>query len=73
MLVASSTQVDAPEDETVTVFVVVFEPPPFATLRATGNAPAVAKACVGLWEVELKPSPKSHDHDVGPPVEVSVN
>ena len=70
---ASSTQVDAPALATVTVFVVVFEPPPFAAVRATGNAPAVAKACVGFWAVELKPSPKSHDHDVGPPVEVSVN
>ena len=57
----------------MTVFVVVFEPPPFVAVSVTGNAPAVAKACVGLWAVEPNPSPKSHDHDVGPPVDVSVN
>jgi hypothetical protein len=73
MVVASSRHELAPACETVTVFVAVFDPLPLPTVRATANAPAVAKACVGLWAVELNPSPKSHDHEVGPPVDVSVN
>jgi hypothetical protein len=31
------------------------------------------KVCDGLREVLVPPSPKSHAHDVAPPVEVSVN
>jgi hypothetical protein len=27
----------------------------------------------GFWEVAVEPSPKLHDHEVGVPVEVSVN
>ena len=69
---ASSRHVLAPAGVTVTVFVAMFGPPLFATMRETGNAPAVAKACAGLWTVEPNPSPKSHDHDVGPPVEIGL-
>ena len=33
----------------------------------------MANVCVGFWEVETPAPPKFHDHEVGPPVEVSVN
>ena len=72
-MAASSTQLLAPADATVTDFVVAFEPPLLLAVSVTGNTPAVAKAWVGLCAVELNPSPKSHDHEVGPPVDVSVN
>jgi hypothetical protein len=29
--------------------------------------------CEGFCSVDVAPSPKAHDHDVGPPVDVSVN
>ena len=35
--------------------------------------PAVENWCDGLCDVDVTESPKSHDHDVAPPVEVSVN
>ena len=62
-----------PVEETVTVFVVVFDPPEFETVSETEYEPAVANVCVGFWEVETPAPPKFHDHEVGPPVEVSVN
>jgi len=70
---AFSAQLLAPADSTVTVFVVEFEPPLLLAVSVTANEPAVEKAWVGLCAVELYPSPKSHDHDVGEPVDVSVN
>jgi hypothetical protein len=43
------------------------------TVRVTVLAPAVAKVWLGFWDVEVAPSPKLHDQDVGDPVDVSVN
>ena len=37
------------------------------------NSPAAVKVCAGLRSVDVAPSPKSHAHEVGLPVEVSVN
>jgi hypothetical protein len=35
--------------------------------------PRVEYVFAGFWAVEVVPSPNSHDHAVGVPVEVSVN
>ena len=59
---------------TYPLFTVVFPPPAFAAVRLTSYVPAVVYVCVGFWSVEFAgPSPNDHDHDVGEPVEVSVN
>ena len=47
-MVASSTQLLAPEVETLTVLVAVFDLPPFEAVSATENAPAVENAWVGF-------------------------
>ena len=60
------------EAATVTVFDLAFEPEAFATVSVTVKLPAEAKAWVGFRAVELPPSPKLHDHDVGLPVDASV-
>jgi hypothetical protein len=55
------------------VRVVLFDPEALVVVSVTVFAPAVAKACVGFCRDDVDPSPKLHDHDVGVPVEVSVN
>jgi hypothetical protein len=42
-------------------------------VRTTMNAFAAVKMCVGFCAVLVPPSPKFQDHEVGLPVEVSVN
>ena len=49
------------------------EPFAFVAVRLTVYVPEVTYVCVGFWAVDVPPSPKLHDHDVGVPVEVSVN
>ena len=49
------------------------EPLAFAAVSLTLYEPAAAKACVGLRRVEVPPSPNSQSHDVGLPVERSLN
>ena len=49
------------------------EPFVFVAVRLTVYVPAVTYVCVGFWAVDIFPSPKFHDHEVGLPVEVSVN
>ena len=58
---------------TVTVRVAVLEPELFVAVNVTVFEPAVVKAWLGFWAVLVPPSPKLHNHEVGLPVEVSVN
>ena len=58
---------------TVTVRVVLFDPEALVAVRVTVFAPAVVYAWLGFWEVLVPPSPKFHCHEVGLPIEVSVN
>ena len=58
---------------TDTVRLVLLEPVALVAVRVTVFEPAVAKAWLGFWAVDVDPSPKLHDHDVGVPVDVSVN
>jgi len=58
---------------TMMLFDFVFEPLALDAVRVTLNVPADAYTCVGFLDAEVAPSPKLHDHDVGPPVDVSVN
>jgi hypothetical protein len=58
---------------TVMTFVVLLLPTGFATVRFTVYVPLLVKVCEGLWIVDVLPSPKSHAHEVGELVEVSVN
>ena len=57
---------------TAMLFVLVFDPPEFDAVSLTLNVPATVKTCVGFRDVEVPPSPKSQDQEVGLPVEVSV-
>jgi hypothetical protein len=57
---------------TLTVCIRVVDPPTPVAVRTTSNAPAEAKACTGFRIEAVPPSPKAQDHDVGPPVDVSV-
>ena len=58
---------------TATLWVVLFVPELFVTVRVTVFVPAVAYVWVGFWAVLVDPSPKLHDQAVGLPVDVSVN
>jgi hypothetical protein len=58
---------------TVTVRVVLIDPEALVAVRVTVLAPAVVNAWLGFWEVLVPPSPKFHCHEVGLPVDVSVN
>ena len=58
---------------TVTVVVAEVAPPALDAVRVTVYVPALAYVVDGFCDVEVLPLPKSHDHDVGLPVEVSVN
>jgi hypothetical protein len=58
---------------TVTVRLTFLEPELLATVKVTVLAPAVAYVWLGFWRVEVDPSPKAQLHDVGPPVDASVN
>jgi hypothetical protein len=55
------------------VRVVVLLPAALATVNVTVYVPAARYLCSGFSNGEPPPSPKSHDHDVGEPVDVSVN
>ncbi|MCV2492034.1 hypothetical protein OF117_22055, partial [Geodermatophilus sp. YIM 151500] len=48
-------------------------PAAFDAISRTVYVPAAAKVCDGDRSVEVAPSPNSHAHDVGAPVEVSLN
>ena len=52
----------------------VVESWPFAldTLRVTVNFPGVVYWCTGFFSVDFAPSPKSHCHEVGAPVDLSM-
>jgi hypothetical protein len=57
----------------VTVRLVEFDPAALRTVSVTVNVPAAAKAWLGCCAALVPPSPKSHDHHVGVPVELSEN
>jgi len=57
----------------VTARLVAFEPAALRTVSVTVKEPAVEKAWLGCCAALVPPSPKSHDHDVGFPVEPSEN
>ncbi len=59
---------------TVTVWATdVFEPAAFVAVSVTSYVPAVPNTCTGLCTVDTGvPSPKFHDHDVGPFADASV-
>jgi hypothetical protein len=59
--------------ETERVRLVLFEPAVLVTVSVTVFVPAVVYVWLGFCDVEVPPSPKFHSHDVGDPVEVSVN
>jgi hypothetical protein len=59
--------------ETETVRLVLFEPEAFDTVNVTVFDPAVVKVWLGFLDVEVPPSPKFQDQEVGDPVDVSVN
>jgi hypothetical protein len=63
------------ESATATVIVrfVLSDPEPFVTVRVTVFEPAVVKVWFGFRELAVEPSPKFQAHEVGVPVEVSVN
>jgi hypothetical protein len=58
---------------TTTVVEALVEPPEFDAVRVTVYVPAAVNVCDGLCAELVPPSPNDHDHDVGDPVEVSVN
>jgi hypothetical protein len=55
------------------VRLVLFEPEALLTLSVTIFDPVVVYMWLGFWVVEVVPSPKLHDHEVGLPADVSVN
>jgi hypothetical protein len=52
---------------------VLLEPDALDTVSVTVLDPAVSYAWLGFCNVEVAPSPKFHCHEIGDPVEVSVN
>lgn len=60
-------------EEALIVFVEKCAPPAFDTSNATEYDAALLYRWVGFCNVLVAPSPKFHPHDVGAPVEVSVN
>jgi hypothetical protein len=58
---------------TVTVRLVLFDPEALVAVNVTVFDPAVANVWLGFREVLVPPSPKFHCHEVGLPVDVSVN
>ncbi len=58
---------------TVTVLLVLFEPEVLVAVRVTVYAPAALNVWLGFCDVLVPPSPKLHDHEVGEPVDASVN
>ena len=63
----------APAPRTVKVLPFEFDPAEFDAVKVTVNDPPDVKVCVGFCVLEVPPSPNAQDHDVGLPVEVSVN
>ena len=58
---------------TLIVRLMLLDPELFVTVSVTVLDPAVANVWLGFWEVLVPPSPKFHCHEVGLPVDVSVN
>ena len=58
---------------TVTVLVALFEAEPEVAVNETEYVPALAKTWLGFLTVLVPASPKVQAHDVGLPVDVSVN
>ena len=54
-------------------FVIIFDPAEFVDVNVTVYVPNALYVYSGFCSVLVPPSPKSHDHDVGELVEVSVN
>ena len=54
-------------------FIAVLLPAAFVTVSLTVYFPSLEYLCVGLFSVDDVPSPKSHFHEVGFPVLLSVN
>ena len=55
------------------VFVIVLGAPPFETVSVTSYSPGAEKIALGFWRGEELPLPNVHAHEVGDPVDVSVN
>jgi hypothetical protein len=60
-------------DVICTVLDAEVEPTTLDAVMVTTNVPAVANVCDGFAAVLVPPSPNVQAHEVGPPVEVSVN
>jgi hypothetical protein len=58
---------------TVTALLTLLEPVLLMAVRVTVLDPAVVYVWLGFWAVLVDPSPKVQLHEVGPPVDVSVN
>jgi hypothetical protein len=58
---------------TVTGLLVLLEPVAFVTVKVIVPVPVDAYVWTGFCAVEVVASPKLHDHEVGVPVDASVN
>ena len=58
---------------TVIVRPALLEPEAFPAIRVTEYEPSVVNVWLGFCAVLVAPSPKFHCHEVGVPVDVSVN
>jgi hypothetical protein len=58
---------------TVTVFIALEDEVGLDAVRVTEYEPAATNACAGFWLALVDPSPKFQLHDVGLPVDASVN
>jgi len=56
----------------VTLWLVEPLPAALVAVRVTVNVPEDLKECCGFWSVEVPPSPKFQDHEVGELADVSV-
>lgn len=59
--------------KTLNVRFTLLEPEVFVTVRVTVYDAVAMNVWLGFWAVLVAPSPKFHCHEVGEPVEVSVN
>jgi hypothetical protein len=58
---------------TTTTLVTLLESEALVTTKDTAYEPAAAKAWLGFWSVLVEPSLKFQLHEVGLPLELSVN
>ena len=58
---------------TLIAALLILEPEALLTVRVTLYVPAVENAWLGFWAELVDPSLKFHCHEVGDPVDVSVN